>query len=135
VDETLLVVNGDILTDLDPARMLAFHHSQAAAVTIATHRAEVATELGVIEHESGIVTGYREKPVLHYSASMGIYMYEPRALQALPDGACQFPDLVLELLARGERVAAFETDADWRHIGTFEQHVEAARGLEASTAD
>jgi NDP-sugar pyrophosphorylase family protein len=66
---------------------------------------------------------------------MGIYMYEPRALQALPDGACQFPDLVLELLARGERVAAFETDADWRHIGTFEQHVEAARGLEASTAD
>jgi NDP-sugar pyrophosphorylase family protein len=135
LDETLLVVNGDILTDLDPNRMLSFHRSQAAALTIATRRADVATELGVIEHESGIVSDYREKPVLHYSASMGIYMYEPRALQALPDGPCQFPDLVLELLARGERVAAFETDADWRHIGTFEQHVDAARGLHAASSE
>jgi NDP-sugar pyrophosphorylase family protein len=129
VDETLLVVNGDILTDLDPAGMLDFHRSQEAALTIATRQAQVETELGVIEHDGGRVSGYREKPVLSYSASMGIYAYEPRALHALPDGLCQFPDLVLELLARGERVAAFETDAEWHHVGTLEQVSETTREL------
>jgi NDP-sugar pyrophosphorylase family protein len=129
VDDTLLVVNGDILTDLDPRQMLDFHREREAVLTVATRRSQVQTELGVIEQADGIVSGYREKPVLEYSASMGIYIYEPRALDALPEGACQFPDLVLRLLERGERIAAFETDADWYHIGTFEQHVEATRLL------
>jgi NDP-mannose synthase len=135
VRETLLVVNGDIVTDLGLDRMLDFHRSQDAALTIASHRAQVATELGVIEHQGGIVAGYREKPVLRYSASMGIYMYEPRALAALPAGPCQFPELVLALLERGERVVAFETDAQWHHVGTPEQHVEALRGLGLQSAE
>jgi NDP-mannose synthase len=132
--ETLLVVNGDILTDLDPAAMLQFHLEHEAALTIAMHRASVATELGVIELTEGIVSGYREKPVFEYAASMGVYMYEPRALRGIPDGPCQFPELVLELLARGEQVAAFETDARWHHIGTPEQHLQAARWLGADPA-
>jgi NDP-sugar pyrophosphorylase family protein len=109
--------------------MLLFHRQQDAALTIATQRASVATELGVIVHQSGIVTDYREKPTLQYSASMGIYMYEPRALAMLPDGPCQFPELVLALLQAGQRVTAYETDADWYHIGTHEQHFEATRRL------
>lgn len=128
LDETLLVVNGDILTDLDPtAAMLDFHRAQRAVLTIATQRTSVPTELGVIVHTGGTVTGYQEKPVLHYDASMGIYLYEPRALDALTAPLVQFPDLVLELLARGERVASFVTDAQWHHVGTLAQHGEATR--------
>ncbi len=134
VDETLLVVNGDIITDLDLRAMLDFHRSQAAALTIASREAEVATELGVIEHSGGVVADYREKPVLRYHASMGVYMYEPRALAALPTGPCQFPELVLELLQRGERVCAFETDARWHHVGTLAQHAEALRVLGVTSA-
>jgi NDP-sugar pyrophosphorylase family protein len=129
VDETLLVVNGDIVTDLDPREMVEFHRARGAALTIATRQTRVQTDLGVIEHVDGFVSGYREKPVLEYSASMGIYIYEPRAIAALPAGLCQFPDLVLSLLERGEEIAAFETSAGWSHIGTFEQHVEATKLL------
>lgn len=129
VDETLLVVNGDIVTDLDPRQMVEFHRARGAALTIATRQTRVETDLGVIEHVDGVVSGYREKPVLEYNASMGIYIYEPRAIAALPEGLCQFPDLVLSLLERGEQIAAFETAASWSHIGTFEQHVEATKLL------
>jgi NDP-sugar pyrophosphorylase family protein len=132
VTDTLLVVNGDILTNLDMGPMLTFHRDRDAALTIATRRASVATELGVIEQRDGLVSGYREKPVFDYSASMGIYLYEPRALSALPEGECQFPDLVLALLARGERVGAFETDADWYHIGTPAEHLTAHQAIEAT---
>jgi NDP-sugar pyrophosphorylase family protein len=129
VTDTLLVVNGDVLTDLEPAAMLAYHRERGAALTVATTRAEVETELGVIEHAEGMITGYREKPVLSYIASMGVYLYEPRALSALPPGPCQFPDLVLRLLELDERVASYETDAEWHHVGTFAQHYEASREL------
>ena len=135
LEETLLVVNGDILTDLDPAGMLAFHREQGAALTIATRETTVATELGVIEHSDGVVTGYREKPVLRYDASMGIYLYEPRAIAVLSPTPLQFPDLVLALLARGERVMAFVTDAEWHDVGTLAQHGEATRVLENSPAN
>ncbi len=132
VTETLLVLNGDIVTDLELFGMLSFHRERDAALTIATRQAQIATELGVIEHQDGLVRGYREKPVLEYSSSMGVYLYEPRALRALPEGPCQFPDLVLDLLARKERVAAFQTDAKWLHIGTPGEHAEAMLGLHES---
>lgn len=126
LQETLLVVNGDIVTDLALGPMLEFHRTSEAILTIACHRAKVPTDLGVIEHSGGIVTGYLEKPVIEYTASMGVYLYEPEAIRALPEGSCQFPELVLTLLEGGARVAAFATDAEWHHIGTAEQHSEAA---------
>ena len=132
-EETLLVVNGDILTDLDPmGGMLSFHRDQHAALTIATRPTSVEIELGVIEHDGGAVTGYLEKPVFRHDASMGIYLYEPRALAVMAEltaGVLQFPDLVLALLARSERVAAYMTDAEWHHVGTLAQHVETSRQL------
>jgi NDP-sugar pyrophosphorylase family protein len=119
LDETLLVVNGDILTQLDIGELLAFHRSREAALTIAMCRARVDVDLGVIDHNGGLVTGYREKPPFEYDASMGVYAYEPRALALVPrQGPCQFPDLVPRLLEAGERVAAFATDAEWHHLGT-----------------
>jgi NDP-sugar pyrophosphorylase family protein len=130
LDDTLLVVNGDILTDLDPGEMLAFHRRQGAALTIAARRTKVPTELGVIEHSEGRVSGYHEKPVLNYDASIGVYLYEPRALEAIPEGTVQFPELVLELLARGEHVSAFLTDAQWHDVGTPAQHDRASREVD-----
>jgi NDP-mannose synthase len=127
---TLLVVNGDIVTDLDPtAAMLAFHRRQEAVLTIATRRASVPIGLGVIEHDRGRVTAYHEKPVLEYEASMGIYLYEPQALAALEEGPIQFPDLVLTLLARGMRVASFVSDAAWHDIGTLPGHEDASQAF------
>ncbi len=126
LEEDLLVVNGDILTDLDTRPLIRFHREEDAALTIAMSESQVTTDLGVIEHDGGRVTDYREKPMISYSSSMGVYVYEPRVLRGLPDGPLSFPDLVLRLLARGERVRAYATDAAWSHVGTVDQHLEAS---------
>jgi NDP-sugar pyrophosphorylase family protein len=67
--------------------------------------------------------------LIRYRPCFGLNINLRRALAALPAGPCQFPELVLGLLERGERVCAFETDAQWHHVGTLEQHAEALRGL------
>jgi NDP-sugar pyrophosphorylase family protein len=132
LEGTFIVMNGDILTTLSYADLIAFHRERDAAITIASHRKRVDIDLGVIDSDDGIVTGYREKPSLHYDVSMGIYIYEARALKHLPAGPCTFPELVLRLLAAGERVAAYTAhDADWFDIGTVAEYERAARELES----
>jgi NDP-sugar pyrophosphorylase family protein len=124
-------MNGDVLTTLDYRALLECHHGQGAALTIATHAKRVDIDLGVIDSADGYVTDYREKPSLDYDVSMGIYVYDERALRHLPEsGPCQFPDLVLALLEAGERVAVYQNDADWYDIGTFAEYERAVRDLE-----
>jgi NDP-sugar pyrophosphorylase family protein len=125
LDETFIAMNGDILTSLDYAELVSFHREQGATLTIATHCKTVDIDLGVIETNGLGVVGYREKPRLDYEVSMGIYVYEPRALSFLPEGTCQFPDLVLRLLEAGEPVAAYKTDAEWYDIGTIGEYERA----------
>jgi NDP-sugar pyrophosphorylase family protein len=132
LDGRFIVMNGDILTTLDYGALLEAHQASGAALTIAMHRETVGISLGVIECVDGQVLGYREKPKLTYDVSMGIYVYEPRALDALPaEGPCQFPDLVLRLLDAGEVVHAFRSDAVWYDIGTLGEYERALADLRA----
>jgi NDP-sugar pyrophosphorylase family protein len=129
---TFIAMNGDVLTTLDYTALIDHHRGSGAALTIATHAKRVDIDLGVIESRDGLVVDYREKPSLQYDVSMGIYVYEARALDHLPDeGPCAFPELVLRLLDAGEQVAVFQSDADWYDIGTFSEYERAIRDLEA----
>src|SRR5262245_56985423 len=66
LDDTFLVMNGDIVTDLDFAALVGFHRQNGASLTIATMDKQVPLSLGVIEHDARRVTGYVEKPTLQY---------------------------------------------------------------------
>ncbi len=132
LDGTFLAMNGDVLTNLDYRDLVGFHESQNATLTIAMHRKQIQIDLGVIEHADGRVLAYHEKPSLDYHVSMGIYVYDARALAYLPDGPCQFPDLVQRLLAAGEPVAAYPAHQyHWLDVGTFGELERATALLEA----
>ena len=119
LEGAFLAMNGDVLTNLDYRALMEYHREREAALTVAMHRKHVQIDLGVIETTDGFVTAYREKPSFTYDVSTGVYVYDERALTHLPDGPCQFPDLVHLLLERGERVAAYPAlDTEWFDIGT-----------------
>lgn len=117
----LLVMNGDILSDIDYRALIDFHIEQDAVLTIASHSRNVAIDLGIIEGSDGVVTGYVEKPTLSYEVSMGIYVYSPAAVAAIPERRFDLPDLVWELLDRGERVCKYRFGGAWFDIGTAGQ--------------
>ena len=130
--ETFLVMNGDVLTNLRLSEMLAHHRATDAVLTIATAHREVKIDLGVLDiNEEDRVTGYREKPSLHYDVSMGMYLLEPRALDFVSkDEYLDFPDLVLRLLAAGERVTAYASGALWLDIGRHDDYERAVELFE-----
>jgi NDP-sugar pyrophosphorylase family protein len=128
--ETFIAMNGDVLTTLDYRELIDYHRRHEAILTVATQSKRVDIDLGVIENHDGLITAYREKPSLDYQVSMGIYVYEPEVLAYLPEGECQFPDLVLKLLAADEKVAAFPSTDEWYDIGTFQEYERAMHALE-----
>ena len=130
LDQPFLVMNGDILTTLDYSELMRRHADTGAALTIATHEKTVKMALGVIEGEDERVTGYIEKPTLNYEVSMGIYAYVPEALEHIPDGHFDFPDLVLALIAAGRDVRTYHFDGAWYDIGTPLEHEKAVAAFE-----
>ena len=127
LDETFLVCNGDLLTGLDFAALIEHHKKSGATLTVAVHRKPVKLGLGVLDIDGdGLVTKYTEKPVLHYDVSMGVYVYEPRALTYIKPGEyLDFPDLVTRLIEAGERVGAWRNDAYWLDIGNPDDYARA----------
>ena len=137
LDDTFLVMNGDVLTSLDYARLYDVHREAGNTITIATHRRVVRSEYGVLhldDAEGGPterVTGYEEKPEVPYTVSMGVYMLEPRALEHVPAGAhFDIPDLVLALLGAGEPVGSFAFDGYWLDIGRHDDYEQALADYE-----
>jgi NDP-mannose synthase len=127
LSETFLVMNGDLLTNIDFNELVAFHHAQGAALTIAVHKRQVKIDLGVLEfNPENLITDYREKPTIDYHVSMGIYVYEPRVLNYIPRGQyLDFPNLVTRLMENGERVMAFPSECVWLDIGRPDDYARA----------
>ena len=126
--ETFLVLNGDILTLLNYHRLIQFHREKKGIVTIAMSQKRVALELGVMEcSRNSRLTKYLEKPVMTYSVSMGIYVFEKRVLRWIPPGKhLDFPELIQKLLGRRERVNCYPSNDFWLDIGRHEDY-EAAQ--------
>lgn len=133
LDETFLLLNGDVLTTLDFRALVRAHEEAGNALTIATHRREVFIDYGVLHADAdNRVVGYDEKPTLSYTVSMGVYVLEPRTRAFVPtDRPFDFPELVQALLAAGERVGSHPYDGYWLDIGRHDDYEQAVAEFES----
>lgn len=131
-EEPILVMNGDVLTDLNYGDLHRFHCEQNAAVTVSTHPKQVKIDLGVLETATpNRVIDYIEKPTYSYRVSMGIYVVSPWVLSLLPHGErVDFPDMVHMLLKRGDKVAGYLFDGMWLDIGRPEDYAHAVEYID-----
>ncbi len=136
LDDTFLVMNGDVLTTLDMQAMLAQHRANGAVATIATHQRRQQINYGIIESDDNSrVTAYIEKPVHHYQVSMGVYVLEPSVLTRVASGEyLDLPDLVRQLMADGQHVMAYPFDGYWLDIGRHDDYEQAVEEFEAMQA-
>jgi mannose-1-phosphate guanylyltransferase len=127
LDSTFLVINGDVLTDLSLAGLLATHRQQRSILTVATVSRSVKMDFGLIEDSEGRIVQFKEKPILSHLVSMGIYCMEPDVLDHIPAGVpFGFDDLVLGMLEKGASVCTFRHNGMWMDIGRVEdfQHAQ-----------
>jgi NDP-sugar pyrophosphorylase family protein len=123
LDESFIVMNGDVLTSLDYGELVDIHREARNVLTIASHRRVVRSDYGVLhlDRETGktqSVVGFEEKPETPHVVSMGVYAMEPRVLQFIEPGEyLDLPDLVLRLIDAGEKVGSYLFTGYWLDIG------------------
>jgi len=135
IDDTFLVLNGDVLTDFDISNLVAFHRERGAEGTIALTPVDDPSSFGVVPTDAdGKVTAFIEKPPRDEAPTnyinAGIYVFEPSVLGRIaPDVRVSieretFPAMVADgcLYAKG-------SDAYWLDTGTPDAYLRAHRDL------
>jgi NDP-sugar pyrophosphorylase family protein len=132
--EPFIVMNGDLLTDVNYRDLYDFHTKGTAALTVATYEKAVDVSLGVLEvDQSSRVVGFREKPTLMFTVSMGIYVLSPELLQVIPKGKhFGFDDLMYALLAAKAPIQCYRHGGLWLDIGRREDYDNATEVFEAN---
>ena len=127
--EPLLVMNGDVVTQVDLGAMLDFHERGGHKATMGVRVYSHTVPFGCVETMDGRVTELVEKPDLTRVINTGIYVLDPMLLGRVPCGR-DFPitELFTDCLHRGESVGAFEMADDWIDVGHKDQLHQARNG-------
>lgn len=134
--ERLIVMNGDLLTSLRFGDLVASHAESGAVLTIAVMRRPIKVEFGVLELGDSLgaaraITSYREKPEIESTVSMGVYVFEPEALDYITPGKqLDIPALIGRLLDDGRRVAGYPFEGYWLDIGRHSDYQQAIDDFE-----
>lgn len=125
-DGPVLVINGDILTQLDFRAMYDFHSFHNAIMTVGVRKCEFEVPYGVIEINDVSVKNIVEKPVQTFIVNAGIYLLEPVAYQYIPKKQhFNMTDLVSCLIKANRKVICFPIQEYWLDIGHPMQYQQA----------
>jgi len=115
----LLVINGDVLTEVDLAALTEFHFRHGYDGTIGAAPYEVDVPYGVLRHDdSGLFTGVDEKPTYKYLVAGGFYLLSPQIVGLVsPDRPVDMPEVLEAARSAGFRLGIFPVHEYWRDIG------------------
>jgi len=124
-------MNGDLLTDLNYREFMDRHIADGTSLSVGVYQKQVPISLGVLDlDENDMAIGFREKPVLSFTCSMGIYAFEPELLHVIPRvGVYGFDDLMATCLAERIPVRAHPFEGLWLDIGRPEDYAHASKLL------
>lgn len=132
IDETVLVISGDVLTDFDLTAAMEWHQQKKSDTTIMLTRVENPLAYGiVITDDDGRIVRFLEKPSWGESFSdtinTGIYILEPHAVRMIPQRTnFDFSqDLFPLMLSRKMGLNGLITDGYWKDVGNIDEYMRA----------
>lgn len=136
VRDSVVVFNGDVLTEIDLPGVIALHREREARATIVLTPVDNPAAYGLVETDaSGNILRFLEKPkpdeITTNNINAGIYVLEPETFDRIPDGRPwsiergYFPSLV----ERGETFLGYVYSGYWIDIGTPEKYVQVHRDI------
>jgi mannose-1-phosphate guanylyltransferase/phosphomannomutase len=129
LDDTFMVVSGDVLSDIDLGDIMKIHRKSGALATIALKRVDNPVDFGiVITREDGSIERFLEKPtwgqVFSDTINTGIFVLEPEIFSLIPEGRpVDFSEEVFPAaLERGLPLRGVVAEGYWEDVGTVEAY-------------
>lgn len=118
VNEAFLVLNGDVLTKLNPSQLLRFHDEHNAAATMCVRDHITTLPFGVVKTDGIDFLAIEEKPSYHQLVNAGIYVVNPSLCQLISPGTrIDMPDLLQLAQKSGSRVVTCPIHEYWIDVG------------------
>jgi len=128
--EPLIIMNGDLLTEMNFRELIDFHKKQSAQATMAVSEYEYNIPYGVVEIQNNKLINFKEKPTYKYLINAGIYVIDPKILNYLKsDEYSEMPDLLEKTKLNNDKVSVYKLQEYWLDIGNKESYHEAYKYL------
>jgi len=147
-DDTFLIVNGKIITDIDISAALETHKRSGAMATMVLKPNLKREKFTMVETEDGYIKrfGPHATPVSeqelrdteHEIATplmfTGIHILEPRVFDYITPGIYSdtVPDVYIPALKKGEKIAAHVSDGDWHELSTIPRYLDISLAMMGS---
>lgn len=135
-DESFMVCNGDVLSGLDLGKMIEFHQSKKADITIYLTPVEDPTAYGLVPIDGDCrVQEFLEKPswneVTTNLINAGTYIIEPKVMALAPKGVNYSFErgLFPKALEQGLKIYGFVSDSYWLDLGTPAKYLAAHQDI------
>ena len=126
LDDTFLVMNGDLLTNINFENMFEYHKQNSSQATMGVREYDFQVPYGVVNIKDNKITSIKEKPIHSFYVSGGIYILEPEVLKFIPqDKFYDMPTLFEEVIENGLNCSSFPISEYWLDIGRIDEFKKA----------
>ncbi|MGK2904920.1 MAG: sugar phosphate nucleotidyltransferase [Desulfuromonadales bacterium] len=136
LDERFMIISGDLLTDFDLSKVIAFHEEMHAKATITLTSVIDPLQFGVVITDKQFrITKFLEKPgwgeVFSDTINTGIYILEPEVLELIPDGENRdwSRDVFPKMLENDDALYGCNMQGYWADIGNPEAYLDACHDI------
>lgn len=126
----LILINGDILTNISFMSLLNYHHSEKADITMAVREYEHQIPYGVVQGLGHRVIKLSEKPMQKFNVNAGIYAISHEIIRKLSHNtSLDMTDLITKQIADNKKVTMFPVHEYWMDIGKPEDYSRAQKDI------
>ncbi len=132
-EDVFLVLNGDIITNLDPHRLVKTLQGRSEIIAVIA-AVPLRSPYGILRIDAdGYIREFVEKPVLYeYWINAGVYAMKPDVFEYLPERG-DIEKTTFPKLAQEKRLVAVQyRDIFWRSIDTYKDVEEVSKELQAA---
>ncbi|MGE4348911.1 MAG: nucleotidyltransferase family protein [Candidatus Berkiella sp.] len=131
----MLVMNGDLLTQIKFRSLLEFHEKNGADCTVCIREFDYQLPYGTVELKNQKITAITEKPIYKHYVNAGVYILNPNLVKNIPIGEFYpMTTFIEELIRTNHRVDAFPLMEYWSDIGQISDYEKACQDFEFAIA-
>ena len=120
-DLPLIMMNGDVLTNVDFERLLNFHNESQADATLCVREYDYQIPYGVIKGDGNRIISMEEKPVHHFFVNAGIYVISPAIFKGVARNQhIDMPTLLEQHMQKDDNILMFPIHEYWLDIGRMD---------------
>lgn len=133
--DPIVVLNGDVITDVKLSKMLDFHESNSAAATMAVKFNEHISPFGVVKTNGIDIIGYEEKPMVRDMVNAGVYILEPEVIKLFkPNEKQDMPNIFSLAMKANKKIIVFPIHENWIDVGTPEKLNQVRKKTEVNSS-